>query len=374
MSVDAGARTGTRGQRRRYLVRRLERTAKTALRRWGISPQVVVCAGLVVLSLLMITATTTWSGWWPPSMLVLIVLLGGYALRLPGAIVLSAVVGLELAALSYFEAALVRPGVVVAYVAVTIAVLAFVRSRDKLGLQGVPGDLMIVDLRDRLEAHGRIPPLPDGWRVDSVLRSANGEAFSGDFVVASRGEGGRLLELVLVDVSGKGQEAGVRSLLLSGAFGGLLGAMGRREFLPAANAYLLEQEWDEGFATAVHLALRLDTGEYWIATAGHPPAVHLHAGSGRVELIDTIGAPALGLMDAPRYTPHRGQLESGDTLILYTDGIVETPGADVELGIDRLMGVVERIVATRSGDAEAVLDAMRSGPGDDRALVLVHRE
>src|SRR5690606_40537280 len=129
----------------------------------------------------------------------------------------------------------------------------------------------------------------------------NGAASSGDFVVASRGEGGRLVELMLVDVSGKGQEAGVRSLLLSGAFGGLLGAMGRREFLPAANAYLLEQEWDEGFATAVHLALRLDTGEYWIATAGHPPAVHLHAGSGRVQLTATNGAPGPGLLDAPRY-------------------------------------------------------------------------
>src|SRR5690606_11348443 len=138
-----------------------------------------------------------------------------------------------------------------------------------------------------------------------------------------RSERGRLLEIVLVDVSGKGQEAGVRSLLLSGAFGGLLGATTRRGFLAAANTYLLGQEWDEGFATAVHVAVRLDTGEYWIATAGHPPAVHLHSGSGRVELIDTIGAPALGVSTEPRYTPHRGQLEPGDTLVLYTDGIVE---------------------------------------------------
>jgi len=279
-----------------------------------------------------------------------------------------------LAALSFLVLAIGRYGVMLAYVAVTIAVLAFVRSRDRLGLQGVPGDLMIVDLRDRLEAHGRIPPLPPDWRVDSVLRSANGEAFSGDFIVASRGEGGRLLEIVLVDVSGKGQEAGVRSLLLSGAFGGLLGATARREFLGAANGYLLGQEWDEGFATAVHLAVRLDTGEFWITTAGHPPAVHLHAGSGRLELLDTVGAPALGVLPTPRYTPHRGQLEPGDTLILYTDGIVETPGSDVDLGIDRLMGVVERIVATGRGDAEAVVDAMRTGEGDDRALVLVHRE
>lgn len=372
-TAEQGVRQAAWLRRRKIAARRRERALRFALSRWGVSPQLVVTVGLILLSVAMTVVTVTWSGWWPPSMLVLIVLLAGYALRLVGAAVVSAVVLAELAVLHFFDLALVRPGVVVAFGLVTIAVLGFVRSRDRLGLQGVPGDLMIVDLRDRLEAHGRIPPLPDDWHVDPVLRSANGEAFSGDFVVAARSDGGRLLEIVLVDVSGKGQDAGVRSLLLSGAFGGLLGAMGRREFLTAANAYLLGQDWDEGFATAAHLAVRLDTGEFWVATAGHPPAVQLHAGSGRVELLDTLGAPALGVLDDPRYTPHRGQLEPGDTLILYTDGIVEAPGADVELGIDRLMGVLEEVVVARQGDAEAVLHAMRAGQGDDRALVLVHR-
>lgn len=372
-TVEQGVRQAAWLRRRKIAARRRERALRFALSRWGISPQLLVTVGLVLLSAVMVVVTITWAGWWPPSMLVLIVLLGGYALRLLGAAVLSAVVLAELTALHLLDLAPVLPGVFLAFGLVTVAVLGFVRSRDRLGLQGVPGDLMIVDLRDRLEAHGRIPPLADDWHVDSVLRSANGEAFSGDFVVASRSDEGRLLEIVLVDVSGKGQDAGVRSLLLSGAFGGLLGAMGRREFLTAANAYLLGQEWEEGFATAVHLAVRLDTGEFWVATAGHPPAVQLHAGSGRVELLDTLGAPALGVLVDPRYTPHRGQLEPGDTLILYTDGIVESPGADVGLGIDRLMGVLEEVVVARQGDAEAVLQAMRAGQGDDRALVLVHR-
>ena len=61
--------------------------------------------------------------------------------------------------------------------------------------------------------------------------------------------------MVVVDVSGKGEGAGTRALLLSGAFGGLLGALPPGEFLPAANDYLLRQDWDEGFATAVHLSL-----------------------------------------------------------------------------------------------------------------------
>ena len=78
--------------------------------------------------------------------------------------------------------------------------------------------------------------------------------------MASR-SGDDRLELVVVDVSGKGEEAGTRALLLSGAFGGLLGSpAAREEFLGAANAYLIRQDWHEGFATAVHVSLDLFTG------------------------------------------------------------------------------------------------------------------
>ena len=113
-------------------------------------------------------------------------------------------------------------------------------------------------------------------------------------MVAGARSGGTALEIVLVDVSGKGLDAGVRSLQLSGAFGGLLGAMPRDEFLAAANQYLIDQAWEEGFATAIHVAADLTTGDFWVSSAGHPPAVQLHAGSGRLELLDTVGSPALG--------------------------------------------------------------------------------
>lgn len=348
--------------------------------RWGrstrrltrVARQVGVTLTLVGATVLASLGMVLEPGWVPPSFMLLIVLLGVFVLRLPGMLVLCAAVIGQVLFLRLGHHATFTQGQLLVQLLGVVSGLTFVRHRDRLGLQGAVGDLMLVDLRDRLVAHGRIPPLPPRWRVDSVVRSAYGEAFSGDFVVASRSQHGTLLEIVLVDVSGKGQEAGVRSLLLSGAFGGLLGAMPREQFLPAANGYLLAQNWPEGFATAVHLAVRLDTGEFWVSTAGHPPAVHLHAGSGRIETIDTPGGPALGVVEAPVFAIHPGRLESGDTLMLYTDGLVESPGADVELGIDRLMGEAERVVATRSGGADAVLAGVRAGEGDDRALILVH--
>src|SRR5665647_1943337 len=129
----------------------------------------------------------------------------------------------------------------------------------------------------------------------------------------------------------------------------------------------------EGFATAVRVAGRLDTGVFTVSTAGHPPAVDMHAGSGLIEPLDTTGGPALGIVEAPTFAIHAGVLEPGDTLMLYTDGLVETPGTDVELGIDRLMGEAERYIATRSGGADAVIAGVRAGDNDDRALLLLRR-
>ncbi len=384
-----GASPGTApssGRRRRASVadvlRRLHATRNQRLhgvvvgvsRRLGLGPQVFYLAAFLAAVTVATLGIVFARDWFPPAALLLLMLLGGYVLRFWSVAVLAATTLAVTATLELSGAANLRPGTMIIQIIGVLAVLAFVRSRDRLGLQGALGDLMIVDLRDRLAAHGRIPRLPDGWHVDTALRAAYAEAFSGDFVVAARGEGGRLLEIALVDVSGKGQAAGVRSLLLSGAFGGLLGAMPRREFLRAANRYVLEQHWDEGFATAAHLAVRLDTGEYWMSTAGHPPAVHLHAGSGQLALVDTVGAPALGVVEGPTFSVHHGRLAHGDTLMLYTDGLVEGASDDVALGIDRLMGVLERVVAARSGDADDVLTALRAPETDDRALVLVRRD
>ena len=312
--------------------------------------------------------------WVPPSVMLLILLVAAFRLRLVGVAIVSGAISAELGFLDVTGLAVFEPGVLIVLGLALVFAILFVRGRERLGLQGAASDLMLVDLRDRLEAHGGIPTLPPGWRVDSALRSAYAEAFSGDFVVATRADGGRLLEIVLVDVSGKGQAAGVRSLLLSGAFGGLLGAMPPEEFLFAANEYLLRQDWAEGFATAVHVAVRLDTGEFWVSTAGHPPAVHLHAGSGLFQVIDTIGGPVLGVVGAPRFRTHSATMLPGDALMLYTDGMVETPGSDLELGIDRLMGVAELVIATHRGGAEAVLAGVRTGDNDDRALVLIYRD
>lgn len=262
-------------------------------------------------------------------------------------------------------------GIVITFViGLIILVSSFRRSR--LGVAGSRGESMLVDLRERIARQSQIPVLPRDWYAEAVMRSAGGSSFAGDFIVAAGSPDRRNLEVAVVDVSGKGEQAGTRSLLLSGSFGGLLGALPPEQFLPAANDYLLRQDWSEGFATAVHLSLDLHTGAFELRSAGHPPAVQLLAGSGRWAIHETEG-PVLGLMADASFTVRRGTLNHGDALLMYTDGLVETPQRDISLGIDKMLGQGERLLrAGFENGAYRLIDELES-MSDDRALFLLHR-
>lgn len=261
--------------------------------------------------------------------------------------------------------------VVVMY-ALTIAVIVVARRRSQLGVGPTRGETMLVDLRDRILAQGEIPALPQPWLVQSALSSAGGSPFAGDFVVATPSDHNRRIELVVVDVSGKGEAAGTRALQLSGAMGGLVGALSPGKFLPAANEYLLQRDWEEGFATAIHVSIDLASGAFELRCAGHPPAVQRHAGSGRWQVLRAEG-PVLGIVEDVDYDCYFGRLAPGDSLLLYTDGMVEEPQLDIELGIDRMMGTAEGLLRhTWDGLADRLVDAVGS-PDDDRALLVVHR-
>lgn len=247
-------------------------------------------------------------------------------------------------------------------------------QRTALGLQGSAGNAMIVDLRDRLRANGNMPDLPAGWHTDVDVHSAHGDAFSGDFLITALSADGGTFEVALVDVSGKGAGAATRALLLSGALSGLLGATDPAGFLPSANAYLLRQRWVEGFATAIHVAIDLRTGAFSLGNAGHPPAAKFFAGSGRWDTYGEPRGPVLGVVEGMPYPRHQGRLSAGDALILVTDGIIETPGRDLNDGIDRMLGTAETLVSRGfRGGAARLCQIARAGDTDDRAAVIIWR-
>ncbi len=203
---------------------------------------------------------------------------------------------------------------------------------------------MLADLRDRLQSQGTIPELPNGWRSQSAMLAASGVGYGGDFLVANLHDGGRRFELILVDVCGKGVGAASKALQFGGALGGLIGALPPRELFLAANDFLLRQHSDETFATAVHVLIDLDTGDYQLTSAGHPPAL-VWSPSGGAWAVDGARGTALGITPDPDFFMTKGRLSPGDALMFYTDGVVETRTTDLDEGVAWLQREASRAIA-----------------------------
>ena len=92
--------------------------------------------------------------------------------------------------------------------------------------------------------------------------------------------------------------------------------------------------------------------------------------------LTTARGIVLGVVPDLRSVPDRGLLRPGDALMLYTDGLVEVPGRDIDAGIDRLLGAADHLITSGFGVGAARLVQTMQGPGrtsDDCALALIWR-
>lgn len=253
-----------------------------------------------------------------------------------------------------------------------VGVVLMESSRNRSGLPSALSEAMLSDLRDRLQAQGTVPELPRGWTSQSAVVSASGGRYGGDFLVANLSNDGSQLEMVLVDVCGKGVTAGTQSLQFAGALGGLIGALPPVGLFDAANEFLLRQRRDESFATAVHVLVDLNAGTYSITNAGHPPAMSWNSIQHAWE-VDGARGTALGVTDSPEFFQTSGRLDAGDGLMFYTDGVVESRSRDVASGVAWLQQVARRAVRLGfSGAPERILAEVAQGD-DDRAVLMLHR-
>jgi len=255
---------------------------------------------------------------------------------------------------------------------VAAGVLLYSSSRYRSGLPAALSETMLMELRDRLQKQGTVPPLPSGWRSESAMESAGAAKFAGDFLVANLSKDEKYLEMVLVDMCGKGVGAGTQSLQLAGALGGLIGSLPPLGLFSAGNDYLLRQGWDEGFATAVHVIVNLETGSYEVLNAGHPPAMHWDLDKQEWVISGARGL-ALGIIDQPDFRPASGVIRPGEALMFYTDGVVETRSLDVEVGIDWLRGAAKLAIEPGMEGAPARIMGQTEPGEDDRAILILSR-
>lgn len=253
-----------------------------------------------------------------------------------------------------------------------VALILFASSRQQSGLPGPMGEALLTDLRDRLQSQGIMPALPEGWASHSSMIAASGVGYGGDFIVANLSEDEIQLEVILVDVTGKGVQAASRALQFGGALGGLIGALPPQGLLAAANDFLLRQDSENTFATAVHVVVDLETGSYRLSSAGHPPAL-VWSSANRTWTQDSATGTALGILPRPEMQMSTGKLLPGDALMFYTDGVVERRHESLDQGLAWLEAEATRAVSTGfAGAADRIISKVDLDDDDRAVLIIEH--
>jgi sigma-B regulation protein RsbU (phosphoserine phosphatase) len=193
--------------------------------------------------------------------------------------------------------------------------------------------------------------------------------------------GGGYLGLVIADVSGHG----VSSAMMMTSFRMALLTELSRTFSPAAALRrintLLHRDCDRArmFVTAVLAVYEPLTGAVQYANAGHHPPRLRKAGRREVMRLPATGVP-IGMFEDVEYTESSVTLERGDTLVLYTDGLVENRNpAGAALGEDGLNRVIALAEGKSAEDLLTLLltvsDRHLAGaePRDDVTIVVATR-
>lgn len=237
-------------------------------------------------------------------------------------------------------------------------------------------------LEDDLELAGRIqtgllpPPSQkiDGWEIAYHYQPAG--IVSGDYCDLI-GSADQSLLFVLGDVSGKGVAASMLMAHLQAMFRTLISiSLPLEEILERASRVFCESTLPTHYATLV-CGKANTTGGIEICNAGHLPPLLLQQGA--VKSIEATGLP-VGIFGNEHFSVDRFQMEKGDTLFLYTDGLSETlDGAGSEYGVARLRELLtanhglspKELITTCVREVDAF--RIRNSVTDDLTLMAIQR-
>ena len=214
----------------------------------------------------------------------------------------------------------------------------------------------------------------EGWRAYYHYEAAG--PVSGDYCDLVSNENGDLFFL-LGDVSGKGIAASMLMAHLHAIFRSLISLdLPINQLVERANHVFAESTMPAYYATLV-CGRAHRSGLVEICNAGHPPA--LLTRRGQVASIEATGLP-VGIFCHERYSSIELNLEAGDSVLLYTDGLTETRDkASVEYGTERLSALLRDNCGLTPRDltAACIEDAssFRAGEpkSDDLTVMVVQR-
>ncbi len=221
------------------------------------------------------------------------------------------------------------------------------------------------------------PPIVPGYELQGI--SFPCYEIGGDYYDFIERDDGRLV-IALGDVSGKGTAA---ALLMSSLHAAVHAQSASHDSLvgtiSAVNRYLADNIPSNRFVTLFYAELDPESGALSFLNAEHNPPLIVHA-AGTVEQLASGGLP-LGIKPDAEYREGRTQLQRGDVLCIYSDGVTEAQSpTGEEFGPTRLYEVVSRnIDASAAGIRDRIESALTkfaqgTSAADDITLVIVKRQ
>src|SRR5882724_2838979 len=220
------------------------------------------------------------------------------------------------------------------------------------------------------------PPMQkiDGWDVCYHYQPAG--AVSGDYCDLIRGED-QSLHFVLGDVSGKGVAASMLMAHLNAMFRTLISInLPLEQMVERASRVFCESTLPTQYATLVY-GRASTSGEVELCNAGHLPPLLVQ--EGKVTSVAATGLP-IGVFCSESFSVSRVQMNAGDSLFLYTDGLSESLDGDGnEYGAERLSRLLND---NHSLEPESIISLCRRElhsfaegrvPRDDLTLMAIRR-
>lgn len=226
----------------------------------------------------------------------------------------------------------------------------------------------VADTLQRASLPSDLPQLP-GLRINATyLPGATESEIGGDWYDAFLLPDGKI-GFTIGDVAGKGLRAAVSMGVVRQALRyATLDGLSPSAVLRRVNRHLCLE--GTGMVTAVTATLDLASEKLVYAAAGHP-AAYVTSRAGRVDRVTTSGLP-LGLFAQSTYTEVERHIETGELIVLYTDGLIEND-RDLVRGESALETAVRAEAQTTSPNpALSILHRMIDGtPKDDVAILTI---
>ena len=249
--------------------------------------------------------------------------------------------------------------------------------------------ILMLELKDKLIAHSELEegravqsalmpernPHVSGWSLCLFTKTAN--EVGGDLVDFQHiGEGKYLVSLA--DVAGKGLKAALVTAKLQSTLRALAPESPSLTHLAAKiNTVFYRDTLRTMFASLVCIEFSSESGTVRLVNAGHLPPVNV-AASGIREL--GKGDPAIGIFPEVNFTEQRIELQQGETLLVYSDGVPDAKNTQGEFfGTARMFDILQRSSGQgAAGIADALLASVNTFIGeakvyDDLSLIVMKR-